>query len=180
VHEQDEDHESDGDGEWINEPTMARKPFMDQFKIFTPTSASASMPSSWSSPASMPRESVEDTIKRMQAELKADLEAMRAKLVRAEPPGLRSPKTPLKGAAVAAPDAGAAKARAPCCERGVQTATSLPHTQRDILWTASGLDSVLEDEGETTSQEGVDDARGTIYDVDILVQDWRDGCDVRC
>ena len=119
----------------------------------------------------MPRESAEDTIKRMQAELRADLEAMRAKLVRAEPPGLRSPKTPLKGAAVAAPDAGAAKARAPCCERGVQTATSLPHTQRDILWTASGLDPVLEDEGETTSQEGVDDARGTVYDVDILVQD---------
>ena len=50
----------------------------------------------------------------------------------------------------------------------MQTVTSLPHTQRDILWTASGLDPVLEDDGETTSQEGVDDAHDLIDDVNVV------------
>ena len=50
----------------------------------------------------------------------------------------------------------------------MQTVTSLPHTQRDILWTARGLDPVLEEDGETTSQEGVDDAHDMIDDVDAI------------
>ena len=164
----------------------------------------------------MQQESVESTIRRMQAELKAELEAMRAKWVTVVPPGLGSPTTPLKGAMVnddlqtaaglpsAAPasmhlgvagrkiwsagrdwrscqpkswnqaSAECSRIRAPCCDQEVQTITSLPHTHRDIIWTASGLDPVLEDEGETTSQEGVDDAHNTINDVD-LVMDETDG-----
>ena len=54
------------------------------------------------------------------------------------------------------------------CEQEVQTVTSLPHTQRDILWTASGLDPVLEDDGKTTSQEGVGDAHVLVDDVDAI------------
>ena len=42
MYEPYEDQESDGGGEWIDESVVARKPFLDQFKITTPTSAAAS------------------------------------------------------------------------------------------------------------------------------------------
>ena len=83
MHEQYEDQESDGGGEWINEPNepvAAMKPFLDQFRISTPTSASASRHSLWSSPASpftapLPRESIVDIIMRIQAETNEKIEA---------------------------------------------------------------------------------------------------------
>ena len=151
----------------------------------------------------------------MQAELKAELEAMRAKWVTVVPPGLGSPTTPLKGARVAddlqtaaglpsaAPasmhfgvaeralgpagpsmrwgqpeswnqaSAECSRVRAPCREQEVQTVTSLPHSQRDILWTASGLNPVLEDEGETTSQEGFDNVHNTVEDIDFLMDETK-------
>ena len=82
MHEYDDD--ADEGGEWAPEPVSDRKPFLDQFKIHTPTSATraiaaSSQPSSWSSPASPPRESFEDTVRRMQEELKMELEAMKAR-----------------------------------------------------------------------------------------------------
>ena len=92
VHEYDGDDADDG-REWAAEPVSDRKPFLNQFKIHTPTSAASSQPSSWSSPnsgppASPPRESFEDTIRRMQEELKMKLEAMKAEpLAFIEPPG---------------------------------------------------------------------------------------------
>ena len=86
----DNSDDADEGGEWVPEP------FLDQFKIHTPTSAATSRQSLWSSPASPPRESFEDIIRRMQAELKVELEAMQAKPVRAEPPGFGAAKTSFK------------------------------------------------------------------------------------
>ena len=144
VHEYNGDDADEG-GELVLEPVLDRKPFLDQFKIHTQTLAASSQPSSWSSPNSGPpasplRDSFEDSIRRMQEELKMELEAMKAKPLGAEPPGLggkqrkaeASPKTPVKGAAVATESEepwlssltsppGETPRRPPSCEREVQT-----------------------------------------------------------
>ena len=93
MYESYEDQESDGGGEWIDESNVnlfgkqeliavTRAPFLDQFKISTPTSAAASQPSSWSSsaswsPSSLPRESILDVIMRIRAETDEKIKAMR-------------------------------------------------------------------------------------------------------
>ena len=48
-----------------------------------------------------------------------------------------------------------------CCQRCLD-----PAKLRDIIWTTSGGDPVLEDDGEDIGQEGVDDVYDLINDVD--------------
>ena len=57
------------------------------------------------------------------------------------------------------------------CNQGVQTVTSLPHTQHDVLWTASCLEPVLEDDGAADPEEEVSCTRkidNTVDDIDLL------------
>ena len=60
-----------------------------------------------------------------------------------------------------------------CCgsvESGAQTDVSLPHTMRDVLWTASCLDPVADfdgDDGESVVIEAVP-ASSSVADIDSL------------
>ena len=114
---------------------------------------------------------------RIQAEANERIEAMKTKSVKAAPPGLRSPERSEARAV--------SRSSAVLCDQEVQTITSLPHTQHDILWTASCLEPILEDDGEAISdrdisQEGVDCARmidNSVDDIDFL-QSYDDPDDV--
>ena len=114
---------------------------------------------------------------RIQAETDEKIKAMKTKPVKAAPPGLQSPER--------SEDRAVSRSSAVLCDQGVQTATSLPHTQHDVLWTASCLEPILEDDGEAIpdrdiSQEGVVCSRkldNTVDDIDFL-QSYDDPDDV--
>ena len=59
----------------------------------------------------------------------------------------------------------------PCCgsaASGTQTEVSLPHTMRDVLWTASSLDSVMDFEDDSASAIGEAHAAPSVLDIDNL------------
>ena len=119
-------------------------------------------------------ESLSDTIRRRQAEVKQKVEEILRKTpgvrgiidIHADEPAGETPKAMEVPVPAAPPGMPRRKRQAwkgdrsvhiiggPCCEKaecGTQTQVSLPHTARDVLWTASCLDPVADFEDDDLS-----------------------------